>query len=152
MQRLLASVLMAFVAVTGVAVALAWSPASTGLITPAAAQEDDDDDDDGGGDDDDDGSAQVPAGGVATGLGGTATPTGDDDDNGDDDDSAQVPAGGVATGLGGTAESWTAEPTGSTESDGNDSLAQLAAPTAALALGGLAAARLARARLGGRQG
>jgi hypothetical protein len=123
MQRLLASVLMAFVAVTGVAVALAWSPASTGLITPAAAQEDDDDDDDddGGGDDDDDGSAQVPA-------------------------------GGVATGLGGTAESWTAEPTGSTESDGNDSLAQLAAPTAALALGGLAAARLARARLGGRQG
>src|SRR5688500_17776797 len=80
LQRMLAIGAMATFAGIGAAMMVAWSPASVGLISPASAQEDDDggDDDDDG--DDDDGGGQVPAGGVATGQGGTATPTGDDDD------------------------------------------------------------------------
>ncbi len=101
LQRMVAIVAMALLAGTGVAMMAVWSPTSVGLISPASAQEDDDDD----GNDDDDDDGQAPAGGVATGQGGTSTATGDDDDddgNDDDDDDGQAPAGGVATGQGGT--------------------------------------------------
>jgi hypothetical protein len=121
-QRLAAVVAMALLGVTGLAVA-AWSPASMGLVTAVSADDDAGDDDGGDGDDDDGG--QAPAGGVDTGLGGTAGPaqdgdddadddgSGDDDGTGDDDagaggagdddadDGGQVPAGGVDTGQGG---------------------------------------------------
>jgi hypothetical protein len=141
LQRVLAIVVMAMVAVPGAAMAIAWSPASTGLIAPASAQEDgDDDDDDGDGD-------QVPVGGVATGQGATA---GDDDDD-DDGDGAHVPVGGVATGLGGSADSWTAEPASSERSTGAGDVIGVAAPLGALALGGITVGRMAIARLGGRR-
>jgi hypothetical protein len=148
LQRMLAIVVMAMLAGIGAAVTATWAPTTAGLISPASAQEDDDGDDD---DDDGDDGAQVPVGGVATGLGGTASPTGDDDDDDDDgNDGAQVPVGGVATGQGGTAESWTAEPVGNDRSAGT-SVIGWAAPLAGLAVGGATVGRLAIARLGGRR-
>lgn len=149
LQRMLAIVVMAMLAGLGVAVMATWSPTTAGLISPASAQEDDDGDEDDG--DDDDGGGEAPVRGVATGLGGTASPTGDDDDDDDGgDDGAEVPVGGVATGMGGTAQSWTAEPAGNDRSAGT-SMIGWAAPLAGLAVGGATVGRLAIARLGGRR-
>jgi hypothetical protein len=79
--------------------------------TAIVAGEDDDDDDDETDDTiSDSASSAAPAGGVATGAGGTASFAGEDDDDDDDetDDTVSVggssaPEGGVATGAGGTA-------------------------------------------------
>jgi hypothetical protein len=134
LQRMLAIVVMAMLAGLGVAVMATWSPTTAGLISPASAQEDDDGDEDDG--DDDDGGGEAPVRGVATGLGGTASPTGDDDDDDDGGDGgAEVPVGGVATGLGGTAS-----PTGDDDDDddGGDDGAEVPVGGVATGMGGTA--------------
>jgi hypothetical protein len=122
MQRLLAIALAALIAIAGAAVALLWTPSTTGLIAPASAGEGDDTD------------TTVAGGGGGGGGGDTGT--------------AQ---GGVGTGFGGAADTFTPEPAGDDRSDGRSTAVAVLAVVAALGLGGLAMRRTVRSGLGGRQ-
>jgi hypothetical protein len=163
MQRLLAIALAALIAFAGAAVALLWTPSTTGLIAPASAGEGDDTDTTvagGGGGGAGGGDTGTATGGVGTGFGGAATPAGEEDDTdttvaggggGGGAGDTGTAQGGVGTGFGGAADTFTPEPAGDDRSDGRSTAAAVLAVVAALGLGGLAMRRTVRSGLGGRQ-